>query len=142
MKRSAGSLDPVTRTLHTELDFRNDDAAHHIYPGMYGEAVFDIHRDKPVLTVPTSALLFESDGKQVAIVDANNKIHFQKVVPGNDFRTEIEILDGLKGDERVVSNPGEQLTEGIPVMPEAEKEDGEAPDNKGKQGQDSPKDSH
>ena len=142
VKRSAGSLDPVTRTLHTELDFRNDDAAHHIYPGMYGEAVFDIHRDKPVLTVPTSALLFESDGKQVAIVDANNKIHFQKVVPGNDFGTEIEILDGLKGDERVVSNPGEQLTEGIPVMPEAEKEDGEAPDNKGKQGQDSPKDSH
>jgi hypothetical protein len=63
-------------------------------------------------------------------------------VPGNDFGTEIEILDGLKGDERVVSNPGEQLTEGIPVMPEAEKEDGEAPDNKGKQGQDSPKDSH
>jgi membrane fusion protein (multidrug efflux system) len=113
--RSAGSLDPVTRTLRTELDFNNDDPAHHIFPGMYGEAIFHIKRDQPVLTIPTSALLFEADGKQVAVVDANDKIHFQKIVPGNDFGTEIEILSGLKGDERIVSNPGEELTEGLAV---------------------------
>jgi RND family efflux transporter MFP subunit len=126
--RSAGSIDPVTRTLRTELDFKNGDPAFHIFPGMYGEAVFHIQRPTSVLTVPTSALLFEADGKQVAIVDANNKIHFQKINPGTDFGTEIEILDGLKGDEKVVANPGEQLTEGIVVDPEENQANGKKPD--------------
>jgi membrane fusion protein, multidrug efflux system len=118
--RSSSSLDPATRTLRTELDFPNNDPARHIFPGMYGEAVFHIQREAPVLTVPTSALLFEADGKQVAIVDASNKIHYQKIVPGTDFGTEIEILDGLKGDENVVANPGEQLSEGIAVTPQTD----------------------
>lgn len=116
--RSAGAIDPSTRTLRTELDFKNDDPAYHIFPGMYGEAVFHIQREAPVLTVPTSALLFEADGKQVAVVDGGSKIHFQKIKPGTDFGTEIEVLDGLKGDEKVVANPGEQLIEGIAVQPQ------------------------
>jgi len=112
--RSAGVLDPVTRTLRTELDFNNA-APFRIFPGMYGEAIFAIQRDRPVLTVPTSALLFEAEGKEVAVVTDDNKIHLQKIVPGTDFGTEIEISSGLKGDERVVSNPGEQLAEGVAV---------------------------
>jgi len=130
VQRSAGSLDPVTRTLRTELDFKNDDPAHHIFPGMYGEAVFVVRRDQPVLTIPTSAMLFEADGKQVAVVDANNKIHFQKIVPGSDFGTEIEVISGLKGDEQVVSNPGAELTEGIAVSPTSGS-DKTAPPDKG-----------
>jgi len=118
--RSAGTLDPTTRTLRTELDFTNDDPNFHIFPGMYGEATFHIRRLHPVLTVPTSALLFEANGKQVAVVTAENKIHFQPIVPGSDFGTEIEILQGLKGDERVVANPGEQLSEGMAVTARAE----------------------
>ena len=125
--RSAGTLDLVTRTLRMELDFKNDDPAHHIYPGSFGEVILGIQRDQPVLTVPTSALLFESDGKQVAIVTPENKIHFQKIVPGRDFGTEIEISSGLKGDENVVANPGEQLTEGIEVTAETQKKDGQQP---------------
>ncbi|HZZ19392.1 MAG TPA: efflux RND transporter periplasmic adaptor subunit [Opitutaceae bacterium] len=127
--RSTGNIDPVTRTLKTELDFKNTDPAFHIFPGMYGEAVFHIQRPAPVLTIPTSALLFEADGKQVAVVTQDNKIHFQKITPGTDFGTEIEVLDGLKADERVVANPGEQLTEGVEVQPQENK-----PDDK-KQGQ-------
>jgi len=116
--RSAAAIDPVTRTLRTELDFRNTDTAFHIFPGMYGEAVFHIQRPEPVLTIPTSALLFEADGKQVATVDANNKIHFKKITPGTDFGTEIEILEGLDLADKVVANPGEQLTEGVVVDPQ------------------------
>jgi membrane fusion protein, multidrug efflux system len=120
VSRSTGALDPVTRTLRIEIDFENDDPAFHIFPGMYGVAILTIQRDAAVLTVPTSALMFEAEGKRVAIVTGDNKIHFQPIVPGSDFGTEIEITSGLKGDERVVSNPGEQLTEGIAVSPKAE----------------------
>jgi membrane fusion protein, multidrug efflux system len=130
--RSAGSLDPVTRTLRTELDFKNDDPEHRIFPGTFGEVILGIQRDVAVLTVPTSALLFEAEGKEVAIVTSENKIHFQKIVPGRDFGTEIEVTSGLKGDEQIVANPGEQMTEGVAVTPETEKKEGQQPDGAGK----------
>lgn len=130
--RSAGTLDPVTRTLRTELDFKNDDPAHHIYPGMYGEATFHIQRGAPVLTVPTSALLFEANGKQLAVVTPDGKIHFQKIEPGRDFGTEIEVISGLKGDERIVANPGEELTEGLEVVAQPENAPGQHAPKAGK----------
>jgi len=37
------------------------------------------------------------------------------ITPGRDFGTEMEILAGLKGDESVVINPPDSLTNGEPV---------------------------
>jgi hypothetical protein len=99
---------------------------------MYGQAIFTIQRDRPVLTVPTAALLFEADGKQVAVVTPDNQVHFQKIALGNDYGTEIEVISGLQGDERVIANPGEQLAEGVEVSPVAEENDG-APAGNGAQ---------
>jgi RND family efflux transporter MFP subunit len=111
--RSAGALDPKTRTLHTELDFDNADGR--LWAGMYGQVTFNIHREKPVLTVPTSALMFNAQGTQVVVVD-HNVIHFRNITVGRDLGTEIEVATGLNGDEQVVSNPGERLAEGVQVQ--------------------------
>jgi RND family efflux transporter MFP subunit len=129
VKRSAGTLDPVTRTLRTELDFKNDDPLHRIFPGMFGKAIFTIKRDHPALTIPTSALLFEADGKQVALIDRDNKVHFQKIAPGSDYGTEIEVIAGLRGDELIVANPSEQLTEGVVVSPVSSAQGNPSPGN-------------
>jgi membrane fusion protein (multidrug efflux system) len=133
--RSAGTIDPVTRTLRTEMDFRNDDPAHHIYPGTFGEVVLSIQRDQPILTVPTSALLFEAEGKQVAIVTSESKIHLQNIELGRDFGTTIEVTSGLKGDDRIVANPGEQMAEGVTVAAEAPKNEGRQPGKDAKSGE-------
>ena len=111
--RWAGALDPTTRTMLTELHFDNRDGR--LYAGMYGEVRFDIHREKPVLTVPTGAMLLESNGTQVAVVQKDDRVHFQKVSVGRDMGTEIEVLVGLNGNERVISNPGSRLVEGLVV---------------------------
>jgi membrane fusion protein, multidrug efflux system len=110
--RWAGALDPNSRTMLTELHFDNHDGA--LWPGMYGEANFQIHRDHPPMTVPSTALMFEADGTQLALVK-DGKIRFQPVQVGRDFGSEIEILIGLQGDEQVVSNPGEKLADGLDV---------------------------
>jgi membrane fusion protein, multidrug efflux system len=111
--RTAGALDPATRTLRTELDFNNSGGL--LWAGMYGQVVFNIHRDKPILTVPTSALIFNAQGTQVAVVD-QNVVHYRKITVGRDLGTEIEVATGLTGDEQVVSNPGERLAEGVQVQ--------------------------
>ena len=112
--RSAGVLDTGTRTLKTELDFENTDGA--LWSGMYGQATFNIHKDHPVLTVPTSALVFDANGTQVAVVGENNKVHFQPITVGRDMGTVIEVATGLTTGDRVVSNPGEKMIEGTEVQ--------------------------
>jgi membrane fusion protein, multidrug efflux system len=110
--RWAGALDASSRTMLTELHFDNHDGA--LWAGMYGEVSFQIHRPHPPLTVPSTALMFEADGTQLALV-RDGKIRFQPVQVGRDLGSQIEILVGLDGDEQVVSNPGEKLADGLEV---------------------------
>ena len=83
--------------------------------GMYGQVIFTLHRESPILTVPTTALRFEAEGTQLAIVRAVTKSNSEKFPSDGDYGTEIEILRGLQGDEQVISNPGEKLEDGIEV---------------------------
>ncbi len=111
--RSAGALDPSTRTLLTELDFDNKD--HLLWAGMYGEVHITARREHPMLTVPTAAMLFEANGTQLAVVDDDNHVHFRKVTVGQDLGQRLEVVGGVSADEKVITNPGEKLTEGASV---------------------------
>jgi len=53
----------------------------------------------------------------VAALDANNAVHFQRVVIGRDFGSSIEILSGLRAGERVIANPNDSVQEGVKVHP-------------------------
>jgi len=52
---------------------------------------------------------------QVATVKDGKTIDLVAITPGRDFGTEIEVLAGLRGDESVVINPADSLTNGEPV---------------------------
>jgi RND family efflux transporter MFP subunit len=108
--RTAGALDPATRTLRTELDFDNKDRA--LWSGMYGQVHISVHQPHPILTVPTAAMLFEANGTQLAVVDENNRVHFKKVTVGEDLGQRLEVLTGIAPDEHIITNPGEKLVDG------------------------------
>ena len=107
--RNAGAIDPSTRTLSVEVHFPNKDGQ--LYAGMYGQVRLKVDVRKPVLLVPSSALVFNATGSQVAVVK-DNKVHFQSIVVGRDLGTELEVASGLNENDGVVSNPGERLAEG------------------------------
>jgi RND family efflux transporter MFP subunit len=111
--RQTGALDPVTRTLPFELDFPNSDGA--LYAGMYGQARLPVVEEFPTLTIPTSALIFNAQGLQVATV-RDDKVHFQHITTGRDMGTEIEVTNGLTANDQVVANPGERLVDGGDVQ--------------------------
>jgi membrane fusion protein (multidrug efflux system) len=113
LARTAGAIDPSTRTLRVEVDIPN--AAQQLYPGMWGEVRFKIAQTKPPVVIPTSALMIGADGVRVAVVEAGDKVRFQTVDIGRDFGAEAEVVNGLTGDERVVTNPGERLADGVEV---------------------------
>jgi len=110
--RSAGAVDPATRTLRFQVDVPNADAK--LYAGMYGEVRLPVAAERPTLTVPTSALVFGAEGTFVWVVEGD-RAHKKSVVVGRDFGTELEITSGLSATDDVVKNPGERLVEGMTV---------------------------
>ena len=111
--RSSGAIDNTSRTLLTEVDV--DNSARLLKPGGYVEVHLKLPSPVNTFTLPVNATIFKSAGLQVAIVKNGKTISLIPVTPGRDFGTEIEIVTGLKGDEWVVLNPSDSLTEGAVV---------------------------
>jgi RND family efflux transporter MFP subunit len=111
--RSSGAIDNATRTLLTEVDVDNFD--HLLKPGGYVEVHLKLPSPVNTFTLPVNATIFKSEGLQVAIVKNGKTISLIPVTPGHDFGTEIEVVAGLKGDEWVVLNPSDSLSEGTVV---------------------------
>jgi RND family efflux transporter MFP subunit len=107
--RTAGALDPATRTLRVQIDVQNGDGR--LLPGMYGEVRLEVARKHGRVAVPTSAIVFDATGTHVWVV-RDGKAARIDVALGIDFGTSIEVESGIAEDADVVTNPGERLTEG------------------------------
>ena len=82
---------------------------------MYANVRVGVSQANPVLVIPTSALVFNASGTQVAVIQ-DGKVHFQHVKVGEDRGQSMEITDGLSENDEIVAAPGEQLrTEGSEV---------------------------
>jgi RND family efflux transporter MFP subunit len=113
--RTAGAIDPGTRTLLTQVDIPNE--SHRLLPGMFVYVTFKIAPSGMHWRVPATAVIFNAQGTRVAIVGAGNTLRFQEVVLGRDFGTSIDIQAGLQGHEMIVKQPTVSLQEGQRVTP-------------------------
>lgn len=111
--RTAGALDPASRTLRTQIELDNPGQ---LNPGMHAQVRFPL-RSQGGLTLPSTATITTAGGLQVAILDGQRKVHLQMVKAGRDYGQEIQILEGLKPDDEVINYPSDDLTEGMQVHP-------------------------
>jgi len=111
--RTAQAIDPLTRTLLTEVDLPNPDGR--LLPGSYGEVHFRTGIDGHKLTIPVNTMLFRQEGPRVAVVGADGKVHLRPITIGRDFGTTLEILGGVDPDDRIIINPADSLEDGQPV---------------------------
>ena len=122
--RTAGAIDATTRTLLTEVQVPNDDAA--LLTGSYVQVRFKVKRAEPSLLIPATALIFNAEGTKVAVVDAQQHIQLRDVVVEGDLGTQLRIGSGLVAEDQVVINPGDRMSEGLHVkvdVPSPEKKD-------------------
>jgi RND family efflux transporter MFP subunit len=118
--RTANALDPATRTMLVEVDVPNADGA--LFPGTYAEVDLSGPRANPPLVVPAAAIIFRSDGAQVAVVQPDGTLHLQKVAVGRDYGDRVEVLQGIEDGTPIVAAPGDVVREGariVPVTPDA-----------------------
>ena len=111
--RIADALAPGTRTLLTEIDVPNPDRA--LSPGLYCNVELKIPRKTPSLIVPSDAVVFNSAGLTVAVVE-NGVARFHKITVARDFGTTVEVTQGVKEGDQVILNPAVDLTDGQKVQ--------------------------
>jgi membrane fusion protein (multidrug efflux system) len=115
---TARAFNANTRTAVTELTVENP--GHALWPGTYVDVVFQVPADPAVPTMPEQALIFRAAGAQVAIVDAQNRVHLRSVTLGQNLGETIQVTSGLSVGDKLVNNPPAGLLEGQvvrPVMP-------------------------
>jgi RND family efflux transporter MFP subunit len=114
--RTADAIDQASRTLLVEVDVNNPSGE--LLSGAYAEAHF---RLPPVSAhtylIPVPALIFRSEGAQVATVDDGHHAVLKAVKLGRDFGTELEVISGLTDQDQVIVNPPDSLATGEEVRP-------------------------
>jgi RND family efflux transporter MFP subunit len=111
--RTAGAIDPNSRTLRTEVDVPNPDGL--LLSGAYATVRFELTRPDPPLLVPSSALLIDASGVRVALVDPDSTLHYRPIQIGRDYGNEVEVLSGLGETDVVATGLPPNLAEGAHV---------------------------
>jgi RND family efflux transporter MFP subunit len=111
--RTAGAIDPASRTLLTEVDV--DNASGELRPGAYAEVHLMIPEGSRSLILPVSTLMFRSEGLRVGVVRDGNKAELVPVILGKDYGNEVEVVSGLDENDLVISNPPDSLASGATV---------------------------
>ena len=108
--RTAESIDPATRTLLTEVDVPNKDGK--LFPGAFGEVHFAVGAGVNKVTVPVNAMLFRSQGAQVAVIGSDSKVELRPINIGRDYGSTLEVLGGISTSDQIVINPADSLENG------------------------------
>jgi RND family efflux transporter MFP subunit len=114
--RSAGAIDPSSRTLLIEIDV--DNRGGKLLPGAYAEVHMNVHEAVVPMIIPVSALIFRSHGLQVGTVvkgSDGDQAKLVQVTLGQDDGSTVQVIDGLTADSRVIENPPDSLIDGEPV---------------------------
>jgi RND family efflux transporter MFP subunit len=113
--RLARALDPASRTMLVEVDVPNVDSA--LFPGSYAKVELIGSLANPPLVVPAAALVFRTDGAQLAVVRPDKTVHLQKVTVGRDYGDRLEILSGVDDGTTIVAVAGDIAREGAKIVP-------------------------
>jgi RND family efflux transporter MFP subunit len=110
--RSAGAIDPASKTLLTEVDVPNPKGD--LLPGAYAQVLFHLKTGTPPLTIPSNTLIFRTSATQVAVAEGG-KARLRTVTLGRDLGNSLEVISGLGPGDSVILNPPDSLTDGAAI---------------------------
>ena len=92
-----------------------DNAKGELLPGGYANVRLNLPDNIGVLSIPASALIFDSKGLSVATVGGDNRVTVKPVMVARDLGKTIEIRSGLKADDKVIESPPDGIATGAEV---------------------------
>ncbi len=94
----SGNIDPNTRTLKVRVDIANPKQL--LKPEMFA-TIRVIRADRPVIVLPTTAVIREGDQSSVYVEQSPGKFEKRSVQLARTSGTQVEIASGLKPGEHV-----------------------------------------
>lgn len=111
--RVAPVLDPATRTAQIEVEIPNP--GHRLKPGMYARVHLTIEQRSNALTVPSNALV-NIEGRRGVFLAENNTAAFRPVDVGIEEPARVEVLSGVKDNDRVITTGAAALQNGDRIV--------------------------
>lgn len=112
VSRTAGTLDPRTRTLFVEIDVDNSDRF--LVPGSFVYVNMRLPV-KSFLQIPVAAMFQRGGVQQVAVVGEDATLSFRPIKIASTDGAVINVLEGVKLGEKVGLNVSSELTQGAKV---------------------------
>jgi RND family efflux transporter MFP subunit len=109
----ARGFDVSTRTAITVFTIDNEDRA--LWPGSYAKVQLTAPVDRQVHMIPSTALVFQEHGTQVAVVTEDERVHFKPIAVSKLLDNAVEVAEGISANDRIVNNPSAALLEGDKV---------------------------
>lgn len=109
----ARGFDVSTRTAITVFTIDNEDRA--LWPGSYAKVVLTAPVDRQIHIIPSTALVFQEHGTQVAVVTNDDRVHLQPITVSKLLDNAVEVAEGISPSDRIVNNPSAALLEGDKV---------------------------
>jgi RND family efflux transporter MFP subunit len=113
VEASAQAVIPSSGT--TLMQLMVDNSAGELMPGDYASIHLQIAGAAHVLSVPSSALIFDAKGLSIATVDSNNRVLLKPVSIQRDLGAVVELASGLSSGDRVIQNPPDGIGNGAQV---------------------------
>jgi RND family efflux transporter MFP subunit len=111
--RTAGAIDPASRTLLVEVDVDNRDGE--LMPGSLAQVHFKVPPMSATYVVPSAALIFRQKGLQVGTVVNGDIARLVPVTIGQDDGATVRIVSGLNASDEVIQDPPDSLIDGEKV---------------------------
>ncbi|BFU90541.1 MAG: Efflux transporter periplasmic adaptor subunit [Nitrospira sp.] len=109
----ARRFEPGTRTATTVFTIDNKD--HVLWPGSYAQVRITAPVNRQAFTMPYTALVFQEQNAQVAVVTEDDRVHFKRITISKLTNQIIEVEKGLFSSDRIINNPSNALLEGDKV---------------------------
>ncbi len=109
-------IDEKTRSVKLRATLENDE--HLLRPGMFADVQLSLKENKPVLTVPDTAISYNPYGDSVYLIESGKQgytVKLKQIVAGETRAGRVEIVQGLAENDRVVSAGQVKLRNGMAV---------------------------
>jgi RND family efflux transporter MFP subunit len=113
VEASAQAVNPSTGT--TLMQIIVDNSSGEMMPGGYASIHLQVAPAPNVLSVPSSALIFNAQGLSIATLDASDHVRIKRVLIARDLGQVVEISSGLMPQDRVIENPPDGISNGAAV---------------------------
>jgi RND family efflux transporter MFP subunit len=113
VEASAQAVIPSTGT--TLMQIIVDNSAGELMPGDYASIHLQIAGAPNVLSVPSSAVIFDAKGLSIATLGADNRVLLKPVTIERDLGAVVELASGPAPNDRVIENPPDGVENGTEV---------------------------